>query len=88
MERDRESHRPARNLLSRRGVQCLEPRGRFDGQGDWMIEGQPVRQAKTGDSIIIPSGVIHNVRNTGVQPLKVMAAFVVEKGKTLTTPAP
>ena len=27
----------------------------IDGQGDWMIEGQPVRQAKTGDSIIIPS---------------------------------
>jgi len=59
-----------------------------DGEGEWLVEGQANRKAKAGDSIIIPGGTVHEARNTGVAPLKVMAVFVVEKGKPLTTPAP
>jgi len=59
-----------------------------DGEGEWLVEGQANRKAKAGDSIIIPGGTVHEARNTGASPLKVMAVFVVEKGKPLTTPAP
>lgn len=58
-----------------------------DGEGEWSVEGQANRKAKAGDSIIIPGGTVHEARNTGSSPLKVMAVFVVEKGKPLTTPA-
>jgi hypothetical protein len=30
----------------------------------------------------------HDAHNTGAAPLKVVAVYVVEKGKPLTTPAP
>ena len=60
----------------------------IDGQGEIMIDGQPLRKLKTGDSIMIPAGKIHDVRNTGTGPLKIRAAYVVEKGKPLSTPAP
>ena len=59
-----------------------------EGEGDWLVEGQANRKAKAGDSIIVPGGTVHEARNTGASPLKVMAVFVVEKGKPLTTPAP
>lgn len=59
-----------------------------DGEGEWLVDGQPNRKAKAGDSIIIPGGSVHEARNTGASALKVMAVFVVEKGKPLTTPAP
>ena len=60
----------------------------IDGQGEIVIDGQPLRKLKTGDSIMIPAGKIHDVRNTGTGPLKIRAAYVVEKGKPLSTPAP
>jgi hypothetical protein len=31
---------------------------------------------------------VHEGRNTGSVPTKVIATFIVEKGKPLTTPAP
>ena len=59
-----------------------------EGEGEWLVDGQVSRKAKAGDSIIIPGGTVHEARNAGGSPLKVMAVFVVEKGKPLTTPAP
>jgi len=58
-----------------------------DGEGEWMVEGQANRKARAGDSIIIAGGSVHEARNMGASPLKVMAVFVVEKGKPLTTAA-
>ena len=60
----------------------------LEGDGEWVVEGQANRKAKAGDSIIVPGGTVHEARNTGASPLKVMAVFIVEKGKPLTTPAP
>jgi len=59
-----------------------------DGEGELTIAGQPARKLKVGDGFIVPSGAVHEARNTGSQPLKLVAVFVVEKGKALTTPAP
>jgi quercetin dioxygenase-like cupin family protein len=57
------------------------------GGGTLMVEGKPDQQLKPGDSYAIPSGVPHDVK-TGPDGYKVMAIYVVEKGKAVATPAP
>jgi quercetin dioxygenase-like cupin family protein len=58
-----------------------------DGEGELLIEDQPVRKIKAGDGFIIPPGKKHEARNTG-ETLKIVAVYLVEKGKPLATPAP
>jgi quercetin dioxygenase-like cupin family protein len=48
------------------------------------VDGQPSRDLKAGDFFIIPAGKIHNAVATG--KATVLATYVVEKGKPLTTP--
>ena len=43
---------------------------------------------KAGDSFFIEAGKIHEGINKGASPVKVVATFVVEKGKPLTTQVP
>ena len=52
-----------------------------------LIEGQPPEPNKVGDSRQIPVGTIHDAK-TGASGAKVIAAYVVEKGKPLASPAP
>jgi quercetin dioxygenase-like cupin family protein len=59
----------------------------MDGEGELMIDGQPVRKLKTGDGFIVPAGAIHDAHNTGAKPLVLAAVYYVEKGKPLATPA-
>jgi quercetin dioxygenase-like cupin family protein len=59
-----------------------------EGEGELLIEGQPARKVKTGDGFVVPAGLKHDARNTGAQVLKVVAVYLVEKGKPLATPAP
>jgi mannose-6-phosphate isomerase-like protein (cupin superfamily) len=58
-----------------------------EGQGEVVIDGQPPRKVKTGESFIIPAGKIHDFRNTGAGTLKLHAVYVVEKGKPLSISA-
>ena len=51
------------------------------------IEGEPPRMLKAGDSYLIPAGKIHDAK-AGPDGAKVLATYVVEKGKPLATPAP
>ena len=37
---------------------------------------------------MIPAGRIHDAKTVGDQPTKVLATYVVEKGKPLASPAP
>jgi len=53
-----------------------------------LIDGQPARKLKSGEGFIVPAGAKHDARNIGSQPLKLVAVYVVEKGKPLATPAP
>jgi quercetin dioxygenase-like cupin family protein len=51
------------------------------------IDGEPARTLKTGEGFIVPAGRVHNARNAGTAPARVLATYVVEKGKPLATPA-
>jgi quercetin dioxygenase-like cupin family protein len=59
----------------------------LEGEFTLIVEGQPDKPLKTGDSYNVPAGVIHDGR-TGPQGAKVIATYVVEKGKPLASPAP
>jgi len=50
-------------------------------------EGRPAKALKTGDSFKNEPGV-HNARNTGTTPVKILAVYLVEKGKPLAEPVP
>jgi quercetin dioxygenase-like cupin family protein len=65
----------------------LESGYMLDGEMVLMIEGQPEKSLKTGDSYQIPSGAIHDGKS-GARGAKVIATYVVEKGKPLASPAP
>jgi quercetin dioxygenase-like cupin family protein len=59
-----------------------------EGEGEILIDGQPARKVKAGDGFVIPAGAIHDARNAGSVLLKVVAVYVVDKGKPLATPVP
>ncbi len=58
-----------------------------DGTLTLHVEGKPDATLKSGESFFIPADTIHWGENKGTTPVKVVAAFVVPKGKPLTTPA-
>jgi quercetin dioxygenase-like cupin family protein len=51
------------------------------------VEGQPPRTLKAGDVFFIPAGTVHDGKNVGSGPAKVLATYVVEKGKPVASPA-
>ena len=60
----------------------------LEGDGEILIEGQPALKIKAGDGFVVPAGAKHDAHNTGAGTLKLVATYVVEKGKPLATPAP
>ena len=58
-----------------------------EGTLELMIEGQPPRIVKAGESFFVPAGVVHDGRNVGSGPAKVLATYIVEKGKPVASPA-
>ena len=52
-----------------------------------LVDGQPPREVKAGEGFMIPAGVVHDAKVVGDKPLKVLATYIVEKGKPLATPA-
>jgi quercetin dioxygenase-like cupin family protein len=58
----------------------------LEGEMVLIIQGQPDRTVKTGESYQVPSGAIHDAKS-GPQGAKVIATYVVEKGKPLASPA-
>ena len=59
-----------------------------EGEGEILIQGQPARKVKAGDGFVIPAGAIHDARNIGTVPVKLVGVYVVEKGKPLATAVP
>jgi quercetin dioxygenase-like cupin family protein len=59
----------------------------IEGGMTLMVEGQPPKEIKPGDSWQIPPGTIHDAK-AGAGGAKVIASYVVEKGKPLASPAP
>jgi quercetin dioxygenase-like cupin family protein len=58
-------------------------------EGSVVLEqaGKPDVTVKAGESFIIPAGVVHNATNRGTGVAKIVATYVIEKGKPLATAA-
>jgi quercetin dioxygenase-like cupin family protein len=58
-------------------------------EGDLVlnVEGVGPKTYKAGDSFYIPAGVVHGGKG-GPNGAKIVATYIVEKGKPLATPAP
>jgi quercetin dioxygenase-like cupin family protein len=60
----------------------------LEGEALLLVDGQPPRTVKAGESFVIPAGVIHDAHNESSAPVKLVGVYVVEKGKPLASPAP
>ncbi len=60
----------------------------LEGEATLLIDGQPPRVVKAGESFVIPAGVVHDAHNDGSTATKLVGVYVVEKGKPLASPAP
>lgn len=59
----------------------------LEGEGEVLFDNEPPLKIKAGDAFVVPAGKIHDAKNTGSMPLKLVGVFVVEKGKPLAVPA-
>jgi quercetin dioxygenase-like cupin family protein len=59
-------------------------------EGSVVLEqaGKPNVTVRAGQAFLIPAGVVHNATNRGTSVAKIVASYIVEKGKPLATPAP
>ncbi len=60
----------------------------IEGSASLEVEGEVPRVVKAGDSFSIPAGKVHDAKVVGDKPVKVLATYIVEKGKPLASPAP
>ena len=58
----------------------------IEGSFELLIDGEQSRQLKAGDSYVVPPNATHDAK-TGASGAKVIATYVVEKGKPLASPA-
>ena len=59
-------------------------------EGSILLEqdGKPAVTLGPGKTFFIPPGTIHNATNKGTSVARVLATYIVEKGKPLATPVP
>ena len=60
----------------------------LEGESTLLVDGQPPRKVKAGESFVIPAGVVHDAHNESNAPARLLGVYVVEKGKPLASPAP
>jgi quercetin dioxygenase-like cupin family protein len=60
----------------------------LEGQLELKVDGQPTRIVKAGEVFFVPTGLAHDGINNSNGKTKVLATYVVEKGKPVATPAP
>jgi quercetin dioxygenase-like cupin family protein len=58
----------------------------LEGSIELRIEGQPPRLVKAGETFFVPANTVHDGVNVGSGPTKVLATYIVEKGKPVATP--
>ena len=58
----------------------------LEGQLEIKIDGKPSQIIQAGQTFFIPSGMVHDGINTNSGATKVLATYVVEKGKPVATP--
>jgi quercetin dioxygenase-like cupin family protein len=59
-----------------------------EGQFELLLDGQPPRVYKAGESFVVPAGTVHDAHNTSDVPARLIGVYVVEKGKPLASPVP
>ncbi len=59
----------------------------LEGEAQLLVDGQPPRTVKAGESFVVPAGVVHDAHNPGAGATKLVGVYVVEKGQPLATPA-
>jgi quercetin dioxygenase-like cupin family protein len=59
----------------------------LEGELTLLVEGKPPLALKAGDSYQIPLNAVHDARS-GDKGAKVLAVYIVERGKPLAVPAP
>jgi quercetin dioxygenase-like cupin family protein len=52
------------------------------------VAGKPAATIHADQAFTVPAGVVHGVKNTGSGAVKLLATYIVEKGKPLRSPAP
>jgi quercetin dioxygenase-like cupin family protein len=58
----------------------------IEGGFELLVDGEQPRELKAGDSYVVPPNTLHDAK-TGAAGAKVIATYVVEKGKPLASPA-
>ena len=59
----------------------------MEGEATLLVDGQPPKLVKAGESFVVPAGVVHDAHNNGTTATKLIGVYVVEKGKPLASPA-
>jgi len=59
----------------------------LEGKLTLLVDGKPPQTLKPGDSYQVPPVTVHDARS-GDKGAKIMAVYIVEKGKPLASPAP
>jgi quercetin dioxygenase-like cupin family protein len=60
----------------------------LEGTALFEVEGEAPVTLKPGDHYHVDAGKRHDARNTGAGPARVLAIYLIEKGKPLAVPAP
>ncbi len=60
----------------------------MEGEATLLVDGQPPRVVRAGESFVVPAGVVHDAHNEGAVATRLLGVYVVEKGKPLASPAP
>ena len=58
----------------------------LEGTISLEVQGKPPATLKAGDVFFVEAGKVHDAKNIGTGPAKVVATYVVEKGKPMATP--
>lgn len=58
-----------------------------EGEFWYLIDGQPEHTYQAGDAFQVPERAVHNEGAVGTRPAKVIAVYVIEKGRPLVQPA-
>lgn len=58
----------------------------LEGTVTLAADGKPDVLKKAGEGFVIPAGTIHNAKNMSSSRVRVLATYVIEKGKPAATP--
>ncbi|MBX4863463.1 cupin domain-containing protein [Rhizobium sophorae] len=59
----------------------------IEGTLEYQLEGREPVTLKAGQSLFIPSGVVHSAKNVGSGKASELATYIVRKGAPLVVPA-